>query len=124
MKLFYLTLGDSIKDVKILCGQMLEAYQEQMNFKGVTHLITSMISNDRLLDVYRKEFVEPRREAFAYVLNRGQARGELREDLDIDLTIDLLGGLFVYELLFSPEKLLSENFLDRVESVLFKGLLK
>lgn len=111
-------------DLTIFARQwyMLKDYNNHVNLSGVADITAGVMGNPQLSEVYWENFVDPRRESFAYVLERGKSRSELREDLDIDVTIDLLADLLLYLALFNPKRFLSYDLLDRVENLLMEGL--
>jgi AcrR family transcriptional regulator len=55
-------------------------------------LIAITLSSPRLFDVFLANVLQPRRQAFVDVLERGKARGELRPDLDADFAFLLIHG--------------------------------
>lgn len=52
---------------------------------------------------FRREIVDPSREAWRAIFGRAREAGEIRADLDLDLAIDLLNGPLWYRLLLRPD---------------------
>lgn len=71
-------------------------------------------------EVYWRNFVEPRRQAFAAILERAQARGELGQQVELDLLVDVLAGSILYLLLKSGAEPAPERF-GRILELLLAG---
>ena len=65
-------------------------------------IISSASSNPRFAQIYRTKYLEPRRQAFAIVLERAKARNEVQKDLDSGLVFDAISGIMLYALIFQP----------------------
>jgi AcrR family transcriptional regulator len=71
--------------------------------------------------LFRKRFLEPRREATGVIFDRGVKRGEIDPKLDRELVFDLIFGSVVYRMLVRHAPL-DRKMADRVVSTLFGGL--
>lgn len=69
----------------------------------------------------RANLVDPRRELFATIWERGVARGELRADADSDAAIDLLIGPALYRLMMGHAPLTDEAA-DTLVDVAIRGI--
>ncbi|HAA28624.1 MAG TPA: TetR family transcriptional regulator, partial [Cyanobacteria bacterium UBA8553] len=55
-------------------------------------------SNSQFAQVYWTKYLQPRREAFAIVIERAKARNEIKADLDAGLVFDMMSGIMLYAL--------------------------
>lgn len=115
--------GSILDDIKELINNILTVYTDNIHVFSMANVLAGAIGNKDLMDIYWEKFVMPRRDAFIHVLERGKSLGKLRHDLDVEIIVDILGGLLVYQLLFSPDKLLSPDFWTRVEKQIESLLL-
>lgn len=79
-------------------------------------LLVSNAEGSPFAQVYWREAVAQRREAFGEMIVRAQARGELDAGLDVDLLTDLVGGSMIYQAL-RPAGVRDEPLAQRVERV-------
>ena len=75
----------------------------------------------RLLARYEETVVEPRREVFRRVLQRGAATGELRGDIDVDAALFMLVGAVMIRGRYEPG-VISPQYAERVVDELLRGL--
>ena len=66
-------------------------------------LIGESVDNPELMRRYRAQVLDPQRERFRVVLQRGVAQGLVRPDLDLDYAIDLLVGPMAFRNLIRSE---------------------
>jgi AcrR family transcriptional regulator len=70
--------------------------------QSVAMIISSASSNAEFAQIYWTKYLQPRREAFAIVLERAKARKEVKLDLDPGLVFDTMSGIMLYTMIFSP----------------------
>jgi AcrR family transcriptional regulator len=101
-----------IPDTGSLWGDMdaliQNAAQISLNPLGrqtVAMIISSASSNAEFAQIYWTKYLQPRREAFAVVLERAKARQEVKPDLDPGLVFDTMSGIMLYAMIFqlTPE---------------------
>ncbi len=78
-------------------------------------------ADKNLIEAFREHWLLPRREDAKRIFQRGVERGELRDNVDVELVIDTLYSPLFYRLLLRHLPL-SENFVDEIIDVVFKGL--
>jgi len=61
-------------------------------------IISSASSNSEFAQIYWTKYLQPRRQAFAVVLERAEARKEIYKDLDPRLVFDVMSGIMLYAL--------------------------
>ncbi|MDY6898244.1 MAG: TetR/AcrR family transcriptional regulator [Cyanobacteriota bacterium] len=113
-------------------GSVEEDFREQMNkivklmnsSRGevLATVIGSGQVDSNLMSAFRENWLLPRREDAKRIFQRGVERGELRDDVDAELVIDTLYSPLFYRLLLKHLPL-SENFVDEIIDVVFKGLV-
>lgn len=69
----------------------------------VAMIIGSATSNSEFAQIYWTKYLQPRREAFAVVIERAKMRNEIQADLDPDLVFDTMNGIMLYALVFPPK---------------------
>lgn len=99
----------AIPDTGSLWGDMdaliQNAAQISLNPLGrqtVAMIISSASSNAEFAQIYWTKYLQPRREAFAVVLERAKARQEVKPDLDPGLVFDMMSGIMLYAMIFQP----------------------
>ena len=68
----------------------------------VAKIISSACGNSQFARVYWTKYLQPRREAFAVVIERAKTRNEIQIDLDSGLVFDSMSGIMLYALIFPP----------------------
>jgi AcrR family transcriptional regulator len=86
----------------------------------VAMIISSASSNPQFAQIYWTNYLQPRREAFAIVLERAQARNEIRADLDPGLAFDVTSGIMLYALIFPPQIESWESYVRRALYLFFR----
>jgi hypothetical protein len=84
-------------------------------------IISSASSNSQFAQIYWDKYLQPRRQAFAIVLERAKARTEIQEDLDPGLVFDTMSAIMLYALIFPPITESWEVYVRRVLHLLLKG---
>ncbi|AFY57232.1 transcriptional regulator [Rivularia sp. PCC 7116] len=112
-------------------GSVEEDFREQMNkivnlmnsSRGeiLATVIGSGQVDDNLMAAFRENWLLPRREDAKRIFQRGVEREELRDDVDAEVAIDALYSPLFYRLLLKHLPL-SDNFVDELIDVVFKGL--
>ncbi len=109
-----------IPDTGSLWGDMdaliQNAAQISLNPLGrqtVAMIISSASSNAEFAQIYWTKYLQPRREAFAVVLERAKARQEVKRDLDPCLVFDTMSGIMLYAMIFQPTPESWETYVRR-----------
>ncbi|MEE3717037.1 TetR/AcrR family transcriptional regulator [Tumidithrix elongata RA019] len=68
----------------------------------VAMIISSASSNEQFAQIYGSKYLQPRRQAFAIVLERAKERNEIQADVDAGLVFDMMSGIMLYALIFRP----------------------
>ena len=83
--------------------------------KSVAMIISSASNNSQFAQIYWTKYLEPRREAFAIVIERAKTRNEIQADLDSGLVFDVMSGIMLYALIFEPT---TESWIEYVRRAL------
>lgn len=89
----------------------------------VAMIISSASSNSQFAQIYWTKYLQPRREAFAAVIERAKTRNEIQTDLDSDLVFDSMSGIMLYALIFQPTAESWSEYVRRALHLLFSGAL-
>lgn len=71
--------------------------------QAVAMIISSAASNSQFAQIYWTKYLQPRRKAFASVIERAKMRNEIQVDVDSGLIFDSMSGIMLYALIFPPE---------------------
>ena len=81
----------------------------------VATIVSSAASNSQFAQIYWTKYLQPRRKAFAVVIERAKMRNEIQTNLDPDLVFDTMSGIMLYALIFPPQ---SETWTEYVRHAL------
>ena len=91
--------------------------------QAVAMIIASAASSQSFAQIYWEKYLQPRREAFAIVIERAKKRDEIKADLDADLLFDAMSGIMLYALIFPPTTESWSEYVRRALKLMFKGAL-
>lgn len=94
--------GNLQSDIDALIQNAAQITFTPLGRQAVAMIISSASSNPQFAQIYWTKYLQPRRKAFAIVLERAKARNELQTDLDADLVFDTMSGIMLYALIFPP----------------------
>jgi AcrR family transcriptional regulator len=88
----------------------------------VAMILSSASSNSQFAQIYWTKYLQPRRQAFAVVIERAKARHEIQADLDPALVFDAMSGIMLYAQIFQPTSESWEVYIRRaLELILGKS---
>jgi AcrR family transcriptional regulator len=90
----------------------------------VATIISSALSNTQFAQIYWTKYLQPRRQAFAIVIERAKVRNEISADLDPGLVFDAMSGIMLYSLVFQPTSESWQAYVRRALDLFLKGLEK
>jgi AcrR family transcriptional regulator len=112
--------GSLQSDLEALIENAARITLSPLGRQTVAMIISSASSNPQFAQIYWTKYLQPRREAFAIVLKRAQARNEIQADLDPGLAFDLTSGIMLYALIFPPQTESWESYVRRALHLFFK----
>lgn len=89
-------------DIDALLDSAAQITLSPLGRQTVAMIIAAASSNQRFAKIYWEKYLQPRREAFAMVLERAKTRGEISANVDSDLVFDTMSGIMLYALIFPP----------------------
>jgi AcrR family transcriptional regulator len=98
-------------DINALIENAAQITLSPLGRQTVAMIISSASSNPQFAKIYWIKYLQPRRQAFAIVLEKAKARNEVRADLDPGLVFDAMSGIMLYALIFQPT---TESWVDYV----------
>jgi AcrR family transcriptional regulator len=94
--------GNLWSDLDVLIENAALITLSPLGRQSVAMIISSASSNTQFAQIYWSKYMQPRRQAFAVVMERAKARHEVEEDLDSGLVFDTMSGIMLYALIFQP----------------------
>ena len=112
--------GDLWGDVDALLENAAKITLTPLGRQAIAMIISSAASNTRFSQIYWEKYLQPRRQAFATVIDRAKARNEVQPDLDAGLVFDTMSGVMLYALTFPPTTESWISYVRRALALLFK----
>jgi AcrR family transcriptional regulator len=94
--------GNFEHDLDELIRNAAQITLNSLGRQAVAMIMSSASSNSEFARIYWTKYLQPRRQAFAIVLERAQARNEIQPDIDSGLVFDTMSGIMLYALIFPP----------------------
>jgi AcrR family transcriptional regulator len=94
--------GNLWGDINALIENAAQISLTPLGQQTVAMIISSALSNPKFAQIYWEKYLQPRRQAFALVIERAKARNEVQEDLDPGLVFDTMSGIMLYAIIFPP----------------------
>lgn len=95
--------GNLYNDLDELIENAAQITLSPLGRQTVAMIISSAASNSQFAQIYWTKYLQPRREAFANVIERAKMRNEIQVDVDPGLIFDSMSGIMLYALIFPPK---------------------
>ncbi|MBI4785319.1 MAG: TetR/AcrR family transcriptional regulator [Oscillatoriophycideae cyanobacterium NC_groundwater_1537_Pr4_S-0.65um_50_18] len=106
-------------DMDVLIQNAAQISLNPLGRQTAAMIISSASSHAEFAQIYWTKYLQPRREAFAVVLERAKARQEVKSDLDPGLVFDTMSSIMLYAMIFPPISESWETYVRRsVELIL------
>ena len=115
--------GSFAGDLEALIQNAAEITLNPTGKQTVAMIIASAASSNSFAQIYWQKYLQPRREAFAVVIERAKKRQEIQPDLDADLIFDTMSGIMLYALIFPPANQSWTEYVRRALDLMLKGAL-
>ena len=115
--------GNLWSDLDSLIENAAQISLSPLGRQTVAMIISSASSNSQFAQIYWTKYLQPRREAFAVVIERAKKRKEIQSDLDSGLVFDSMSGIMLYALIFQPTTETWTEYVRRALHLLFQGAL-
>jgi AcrR family transcriptional regulator len=113
--------GNLQSDIDTLIQNAAQITLNPIGRQTVAMIISSASSNPQFAQIYWTKYLQPRRKAFAVVLERAKARNEIQANLDSDLIFDTMSGIMLYALIFQPPSESWTTYVRRALNLLFRN---
>jgi AcrR family transcriptional regulator len=94
--------GSLTSDLDALVEMAAQITLTPLGRRSVGSIVSSAASNPAFAQIYWQRYLEPRRQAFAVVIDRAKVRKEVKATLDPSLVFDTMSGIMLYALIFPP----------------------
>lgn len=85
-------------------------------------ILSGIIENPALMNIYKEQFIIPRRKVLGQIIEKGIKRGEIDRDITIDHLIDNVGGSYFYTVLINDEQISADVWLERIKPIIMNGI--
>ncbi len=113
--------GNLWDDIDALIENAAQITLSPLGRQTVAMIVSSASSNSQFAQIYWTKYLQPRRQAFAVVLERAKARNEVQPEIDPDLVFDIMSGVMLYTLIFSPTTESWEVHIRRCLNLVFQN---
>jgi AcrR family transcriptional regulator len=111
--------GNLYDDLDELIENAAQITLSPLGRQTVAMIISSAASNAQFAQIYWTKYLQPRREAFAKVIERAKIRNEIQVDVDPGLIFDSMSGIMLYALIFPPQTESWTEYVRRALHLLF-----
>jgi AcrR family transcriptional regulator len=115
--------GNFGNDLDALIENAAQITLSPIGRQTVAIIVNSVLSNPEFAQTYWTKYLQPRRQAFAVMVERAKARNEVQADLDPGLMFDTLSGIMLYALMFQPTSESWTGYVRRALNLLFNEVL-
>ena len=112
--------GDLWSDLDALIESAAQISLNPLGRQAVAMIVSSAASNAKFAQIYWEKYLQPRRQAFATVIERAKARNEVPSDLKPELVFDAMSGIMLYALIFPPTSESWASYVRRALRLLLK----
>ena len=88
--------GNLYSDLDELVEKAAQITLSPIGRQTVAMIISSAAGNSQFAQIYWKKYLQPRREAFAIVIERAKTRNEIADNIDSGLIFDSMSGIMLY----------------------------
>ena len=94
--------GSLWSDLDMIVENAAQTTLSPLGRQAVAMIISSASTNPQFAQLYWKNYLQPRRQAFSMVIDRAKVRNEVQADLDSGLVFDTMSGIMLYSRIFQP----------------------
>lgn len=110
-------------DMEALIASAAQVTLSPLGRQTVAMIVSSASSSPQFAQIYWTKYLQPRRQAFAVVLERAKHRNEIEVETNPDLIFDLISGVMLYSQIFPPTNESWEVYIRSALACLLKGSL-
>ncbi|MEH1820075.1 MAG: TetR/AcrR family transcriptional regulator [Nostoc sp.] len=112
--------GSLWDDIDALIENAAQVTLSPLGRQTVAMIISSASTSPQFAQIYWTKYLQPRRQAFAVVIERAKVRNEVDADLDPSLVFDTMSGIMLYAQIFQPQTEPWEVYVRRAIHLLIK----
>ncbi len=113
--------GQLATDLAALIQNAAQITLNPLGRQAVVMIVGSAASNPEFAQIYWDKYLQPRRQAFAMVIERAKARQEVPADLHPELFFDAMSSIMLYGLIFPQVDESWTVYVDRALQLLLRG---
>jgi AcrR family transcriptional regulator len=113
--------GNFERDLDALIQNAAQITLTPLGRQAVAMIMSSASNNAEFAQIYWTKYLQPRRQAFAIVLERAKARNEVHSDINSGLVFDTMSGIMLYALIFPPTDESWTVYVHRALQVFLRG---
>lgn len=116
--------GNAIEDFTAVLDGMVEVANDAANSSASAFrkLLAGLMQTPALMDIYKEQFILPRRNVLKQIIEKGIARGQIKADINIDHLIDIIGGSYFYTVIINDEPISADAWLERIQPIIMHGI--
>ncbi|MBE8988704.1 TetR/AcrR family transcriptional regulator [Nostoc sp. LEGE 12450] len=95
--------GSLWDDIDALIENAAQITLSPLGRQTVAMIISNASTSPQFAQIYWTKYLQPRRQAFAVVIERAKVRKEVHADLDPSLVFDTMSGIMLYAQIFQPQ---------------------
>ncbi|MHC5862441.1 TetR/AcrR family transcriptional regulator [Nostoc sp.] len=107
-------------DIDALIENAAQITLSPLGRQTVAMIISSASTSPQFAEIYWTKYLQPRRQAFAIVIERAKVRNEVNADLDPSLVFDTMSGIMLYAQIFQPQTEPWQVYVRRALQLLIK----
>ena len=113
--------GSLIGDIDELVNNAAQVTLHPTGRQTAMMIVNSAGNSARFAQIYQQKYLQPRRKAFAIIIERAKARKEIKANLDTNLVFDAMSGIMLYALVFPPTKESWSQYVRRSLDLMLTG---
>lgn len=115
--------GNALNDFTAVLNGMVEVTNEATKSSdSFKRLLTGLVDSPALMEVYKEQFILPRREALRKIIEKGIERGEIHQDTNGDILIDIVVGSYFYNVLMNDAQASIQSWLEKIKPIILGGI--
>lgn len=116
--------GNVLSDLTMVLKGMADVADQASgsSVQAMRKVLAGLMGSPALMDVYKAQFVNPRRNVLTQIIKKGVTRGEIRQDIDIDNLINIVGGSYFYTILMNETPPSTEEWLKHITPIMLEGI--
>ncbi len=120
-EIFIPNTGSIWSDIDHLITSAAQITLNPLGRQTVAMIVGTASTNPEFAQIYFTKYLQPRKEAFAIVIERAKTRNEIQIDADPNLIFDAMSAMMLYALIFPPNNQSWESYVRQVLQAILKN---